>query len=74
MARSPIQSKKQDIKNSIGGEGWKQQIEGLDKIKVDRQHRGGGLHNIGGVRNPLPTMTLKELFWKKDVLIVEKNP
>ena len=24
VARSPIQSKKQDIKNSSGGEGWKQ--------------------------------------------------
>ena len=30
----------------------------------------GGLQNIAGVKNPLPTMTHKELFWKKDVLIV----
>ena len=31
---------------------------------------GEGLHNIGGVRNPLPAMTREELFWKKDALIV----
>ena len=30
----------------------------------------GGLHNIGGVSNPLPTMSHKELFWKKDVQTV----
>ena len=40
MARSPIQSKKQDIKSSRGGGGgdWKQRKEGLDNI----------LGNIGG--------------------------
>ena len=32
-----------------------------------------GLHNIESVRNPLPTMTHKDLFWKKDVLIVQKK-
>ena len=35
--------------------------------------RGGGrglAHNIGTIKNPLPTLTRKELFWKKDVLIV----
>ena len=30
----------------------------------------GVLHNIEGVRNPLPTMSHKELFLKKDVMIV----
>ena len=39
--------------------------------KVGIQYRGG-LHNIVGVSNPLPTMTHKELFWKKDVLIVQE--
>ena len=33
----------------------------------------GGLHNIQGVRNPLPFMTHKELFWKEDVLIVQEK-
>ena len=28
------------------------------------------LHNIKDVRNPLPTMTHKQLFWEKDVLMV----
>ena len=55
-----------------GGEGWKQQIDGLDKIlkRWVVNIRGGGLHNIGCVRNPLPTMTHNEVFWKKDALIV----
>ena len=30
-----------------------------------------GLHNIGGVRNPLPPMSHKELFWKKGALTVK---
>ena len=29
MAQSPIKSKEQDIKNSSGGEGWKQREKGL---------------------------------------------
>ena len=33
----------------------------------------GSLHNIGGVRNPLPNMFPKDLFWKKDVLIVQEK-
>ena len=33
----------------------------------------GALHNIGGVRNPLTAMIHKELFWKKDVLIVQEK-
>ena len=32
-----------------------------------------GLHNIGDVRNRLPNMTHTELFWKKDVLIVQEK-
>ena len=46
-------------------------IEGLDKIfKKVGQAIYWGLRNIRVVRNPLPTMTHKELFWKIDVLIV----
>ena len=48
MTRSPIHSKKQDIKNSRGIEGWKKQIEGLDKILKRWVGNIGGLHNIGG--------------------------
>ena len=33
----------------------------------------GGLHNIRGIRSPLPHMTHKELFWKKDVLIFQEK-
>ena len=33
----------------------------------------GGFHNIGDVRNPLPTLTNKELFWEKDVLTVQEK-
>ena len=33
----------------------------------------GGLHNIAGIRSPHPTMTHKELFWKKDVLIFQEK-
>ena len=38
-----------------------------DQIKLKKCGVGniGGLHNIGAVWNPLPTMTHKELFWKK---------
>ena len=55
-----------------GGEGWKQRKEVLDKTlkKWDRQYRVGSLQNIGGARNPMPTLTHKELFWKKDALVV----
>ena len=77
MERSPIQLKKQDIENSSGGEGgggegWKQRKEVLDKTlkRWDRQYRVGSLQNIGGARNPMPTLTHKELFWKKDALVV----
>ena len=54
----------------LGGKGE----EELDKI-LKRQCVGniGGLYNIEGVRNLLPTMTHKELFWKKDVLIVQEK-
>ena len=50
--------------------------EGLDKNlkSLGWQYKGGwgwGLHNIGGVRNPLPTISHKELFWKKVVLMVK---
>ena len=42
----------------MGKRGWiKFKMRGVGNI--------GGLHNIGGVRNPLPTMTHEELFWKK---------
>ena len=30
----------------------------------------GRLHNLGVVRNLLPTMNHKELFWKMNVLII----
>ena len=60
-----------EIKKQQGGEGWKQQIEELDKIlKMWIGNIGGGLHNILGVRSPLLTMTHEELFWKKDDLMV----
>ena len=45
-----------------GGEGWKQQIEGLDKIFKRWLVNIDGLHNIEVVRNPLTHMTHKELF------------
>ena len=44
-------------------------LEATDR-GVGQNFKKGGRHNIGCVRNPLPTMTHKELFWKKDVLIV----
>ena len=72
VARSPIQSKKQDIKNRSGGEGWRQQERGVGQNLLGQAIKRG-LYNIEGVRNPLPTMTHKELFWKKDVLIVQKK-
>ena len=61
--------KKQDIKNRSGGEGWRQQ-EKVFRQNLVGQVIKGDLHNIGVVRNPLPTMNHKDLFWKKDVLIV----
>ena len=74
MAQSPIKSKEQDIKNSSGGEGWKQREKGLGRnFKKVGQAIQGSLHNIRGVRNPLQTMTHKELFWKKDVLIFQEK-
>ena len=58
MARSPIQSRKQDIKNTR-------------EVKVGSNGKiWGSLRNIGGARNPTPTITHKELFWEKDVLVV----
>ena len=33
----------------------------------------GGLYKIGGARKPLPTMTYKELFCKKDALVVQEK-
>ena len=44
--------------------------EGWTKFKAVGVGNIGGLHKIEGVRNPLPTMSHKELFWKKGVLIV----
>ena len=79
MAGSLIQLKKQDIKNSSGDEGRRKQDRtvGENFKKVGRQYRMGGplkplrgAYNIGVLRNPLPTITHKELFWKKDTLIV----
>ena len=71
MARSPIESKKQDIKNSSGGEGWRQRGREVGpKFLKGGVGNIGGLHNMDSVRNFLATMTHKELFWKKDVLIV----
>ena len=50
VAWPPIQSKKEEVKNSREGEGegWKQQKEGLDKIlkRWGRKYRVG-LHNMG---------------------------
>ena len=69
MALSPIQSKEQHIKNSRG-ESWKQRKEGWTKFKNCGVGNIWGLYNIGGARNPPPTMTHKELFWKKDALVV----
>ena len=43
---------------------------GQNLKNVDWKYRGGGLHNILGVRSPLLTMTHEELFWKKDDLMV----
>ena len=53
----------------VGGEVWKQRKEGLDEIlkRLGKQYRGVF---IWGATNPLPTMTHKELFWKKDALVV----
>ena len=50
-------------------------IEGLEKISKRwvgniEWGEGRGGYNIGVLRNPLPTITHKELFWKKDALIV----
>ena len=53
-----------------GSEGWKQRKDGLDKFKNGGVGNIGGLHNIGGPRSPPLTMIHKELFWKKDALVV----
>ena len=50
-------------------------IEGLEKISKRwvgniEWGEGRGGYNIGVLRNPLPTITHKELFWKKHALIV----
>ena len=50
-------------------------IEGLEKISKRwvgniGWGEGRGAYNIGVLSNPLPTITHKELFWKKDALIV----
>ena len=60
-------SQRNKTSNIAGGEGWKQQIEGLDKIL---KRCAVNIGDIGSVRNPLPNMTHNELFWKKDVLMV----
>ena len=60
-------SQRNKTSNIAGGEGWKQQIEGLDKIL---KRWAVNIGDIGSVRSPLPTMSHNELFWKKDVLIV----
>ena len=53
MVRSPIQSKKQGIKNSSGGEGWRQQEGGVGQnFKKVVWPIQGSFHNIGDVRNP----------------------
>ena len=76
VAWSPIQSKRQGIKNSRG---WRLEAterwvgQNFKKVGSQYKGRGGGLHNIGCVRDPLPTMTHNEVFWKKDALIVWEN-
>ena len=50
-------------------------IEGLEKISKRwvgniGWGEGRGAYNIGVLSNHLPTITHKELFWKKDALIV----
>ena len=52
MALSPIQSRKQDIKNTRG-------------VKVGSNGKiWGSFRNIGDARNPGPTITHKELLGK----------
>ena len=58
---------KRVVEMKVGGN----REEGWTKFQKDGVGNIGGLHNKGGVRNPLPTISHKELFWKKDVLIVQ---
>ena len=61
MAWSPIQSKKQDNGKNSAGSGWRwQESEGgggaVDKIWKGGVGNIGGLHKIGAVSTPLPTI------------------
>ena len=63
--------KKQDIKNSSGGDGSRQQGKGVGQnFKKVGHWIQGDLPNVGAVRNSFPTMSHKELFGKKGGLIV----
>ena len=55
---------------------WRSRLEAVEKrvrqnFKKVWQGILGSLHNIRDVRSPLPTMTHKQLFWEKDVLMVQ---
>ena len=63
-------SQRNNASKIAGGESWKQRKEGSTKFKNCGVGNIWGLYNIGGARNPPPTMTHKELFWKKDALVV----
>ena len=59
MARSLIQPKKQDSRKSSGVGGWRRQGRERGWTNLVREYRGEGLHKVGVVRIPLPTM-----FWE----------
>ena len=42
-------------------------------LKKMEQAIQGGLHKIGGAKNPPPTMVHKKLFCKNDALVVQKK-
>ena len=63
-------SQRNNASKIAGGESWKQRKEGWKKFKNCGVGNIWGLYNIGGARNPPLTMTHKELFWKKDALVV----
>ena len=52
--------------------GWKENM-GWKNFQRGGVGNKGGYHNIGGARNTPPTMIHKELFWKKDALVVQEK-
>ena len=62
------------VKNISEGEGWRRLERGVGQnFQKMRQGIQRTLHNIKGVRNPLPTMSHKDVFWKKGELKAQEK-